>query len=86
MTSWAADIREYALSAAPVSYTHLDVYKRQREDDVCAVCVLHDLSLAGWFCDRIALMLEGSVYAFGTPVQVLTRENVLSVYGVDRCV
>ena len=28
-------------------------------------------------------MLEVSVYAFGTPAQVLTRENVLSVYGVD---
>ena len=54
-----------------------------REEGVCAVCVLHDLSLAGWFCDRIALMQRGGVYAFGAPAEVLTRANVLSVYDVD---
>lgn len=54
-----------------------------RERGVCAVCVLHDLSLAGWFCDRIALMHAGKVYACGAPIDVLTQANVRDVYGVD---
>lgn len=54
-----------------------------RERGVCAVCVLHDLSLAGWFCDRIALMRAGEVFAFGTPTEVLTGANIREVYGVD---
>lgn len=54
-----------------------------REEGVCAVCVLHDLSLAGWFCDSIALMQCGRVYACGAPGEVLTRDNIMSVYGVD---
>lgn len=53
-----------------------------REKDVCGVCVLHDLSLAGWFCDRIALMFNGSVYAYGSPADVLTKQAISDVYGI----
>lgn len=53
-----------------------------REDGVCGVCVLHDLSLAGWFCDKIALMHGGRVFAYGRPEEVLTGKNILAVYGV----
>ena len=52
--------------------------------DHCAVgIVTHDLALAAQFADRLVLMRSGSVYASGTPSEVLTRENIRSVYGCD---
>lgn len=45
--------------------------------------VLHDLNLAGRFCDRLCLMHEGKIVADGIPREVLTDENLASVYRVS---
>ena len=47
------------------------------------VVVLHDLSLAGAYADRVALMENGRIRAHGTPVEVLTEQLVAEVYAVD---
>ena len=46
------------------------------------VAVLHDLSLAARFCDRLVLLHEGKVHASGSPEDVLTGENLEEVYRV----
>ena len=51
-------------------------------DNACLV-VLHDLSLASRFCDRLYLMHEAVIVAEGTPAEVLSHENVRTVYGVE---
>jgi iron complex transport system ATP-binding protein len=43
--------------------------------------VAHDLTLAGAYCDRIALMDGGRIVATGTPSEVLTAETVRRIYG-----
>jgi iron complex transport system ATP-binding protein len=43
----------------------------------------HDLSLAGTLCDTIALMREGTIVASGPAGEVLTAENIRTVYGVE---
>ena len=49
----------------------------------CAVVVvLHDLSLAGAYADRIALVSAGRLEALGSPAEVLTAERVERVYGL----
>jgi iron complex transport system ATP-binding protein len=48
--------------------------------------VLHDLNLAGRYCDRLCLMHEGEIVADGVPRDVLSDENLARVYriGVRR--
>jgi iron complex transport system ATP-binding protein len=47
------------------------------------VVVLHDLVLAGRFCDRLVLLDQGKVLAAGTPAAVLTPENCARAYGIE---
>lgn len=47
------------------------------------LAVLHDVALASAFFERVALLDEGLLVADGTPADVLTRERVSDVYGVD---
>jgi len=46
------------------------------------VVVLHDLSLAGAYADRIALLAAGELMTVGTPAEVLTAELVERAYGL----
>lgn len=50
---------------------------------VGVLVVLHDLSLAAAYCDRIALLDEGRLIAAGLPSEVLTADVVARTYG-DR--
>jgi iron complex transport system ATP-binding protein len=59
----------------------LDVIKRlNRQDSLTVITVLHDLNLASEYCDRLALMDEGSLMATGTPHEVLTYQNIEKAY------
>jgi iron complex transport system ATP-binding protein len=46
------------------------------------VVVLHDLSLASRFCDRLALLERGSVLATGTPREVLSERLLALGFGI----
>ncbi|MEV0609925.1 heme ABC transporter ATP-binding protein [Polymorphospora rubra] len=47
------------------------------------VVVLHDLSLAAAYADRIALLAQGRVVADGSPAQVLTARQLTETYQHD---
>ena len=47
------------------------------------VVVLHDLSLAGAYADRVALLDRGRLRALGTPLEVLTEPLISEVYRLD---
>ena len=44
--------------------------------------ILHDLMLAANFADRVVLLKDGRTAADGAPEEVLTADNLLSVYGL----
>jgi iron complex transport system ATP-binding protein len=46
------------------------------------LAVLHDLSLATRFADRIVLLAEGRVAADGPPAEVMTQAQAGRVFGV----
>ncbi|GAB3818956.1 ABC transporter ATP-binding protein [Tessaracoccus terricola] len=45
--------------------------------------VLHDLTLAARFCDRLTLVVDGRIHCQGTPEHVLTAHHLRPAYGVD---
>ena len=46
------------------------------------VVVVHDLSVAAGYADRVAMVVEGKIAAVGSPREVITAERVSEVYGV----
>jgi len=51
-----------------------------------AVVVLHDLNLAAAFADRIALLGDRRLLAWGTPAEVLEEERLAVAYGIPIAV
>jgi len=59
------------------------VRDRCRNAGASAIVITHDLNLASEFADKIVLLKEGRVYGSGSTSDVLTKENVAEVYGVQ---
>jgi iron complex transport system ATP-binding protein len=53
------------------------------EEGVTVLAVLHDVTLASHFFERVMLLHEGRIVADGPPREVLSAERVRQVYGVD---
>ncbi|SOE01394.1 ABC transporter ATP-binding protein [Blastococcus haudaquaticus] len=53
----------------------------RRQDGLTVVSTLHDLTLAGQYADRLALLSDGRVVAEGTPADVLTAQALSTHYG-----
>ncbi len=56
------------------------------ERNAGAIVILHDLSLAARFCDRLVVLQEGRKIADGTPWEVLTPGNLRTAFGVEGLV
>lgn len=60
----------------------MDLLHREARGGALVVAVLHDLTLAARYCDRLLLIDQGRLVADGAPAQVLTAETLAAVYGV----
>lgn len=59
----------------------MDLLRRlNRENKITVIIILHDLNLAGEYCDRLMLMNAGYIHKFGSPIDVLTYQNIEEVY------
>lgn len=54
-----------------------------RERGLTIVMASHDINTASEFCDRLILLQGGRIYQMGTPKEVVTKENIESVYGCE---
>ncbi|MDT0614963.1 ABC transporter ATP-binding protein [Streptomyces lancefieldiae] len=60
----------------------LDVLALVAALPVTTVVALHDLNLAGMYCDHLVVLSQGRVVASGDPREVLTADLVAEVYRV----
>ena len=54
-----------------------------QEKGILIIMISHDLNIAAKYSDNMVMLSNGSIYAVGTPKEVLTKENIKAVYGVD---
>ncbi|MBR2254662.1 MAG: ABC transporter ATP-binding protein [Candidatus Methanomethylophilaceae archaeon] len=52
------------------------------EKQILVIMICHDINIAAKYSDEIMLLSAGSIYAMGTPEEVITEENLRAVYGV----
>ena len=54
-----------------------------RTKGMMVIMISHDINITAKYADRIILISDGKVYADGTPLEVLTKENIREVYDVE---
>ncbi|CEN76105.1 ABC transporter [[Clostridium] sordellii] len=68
---------------------HLDIkYQLQlmeivKDLGIEVIAAIHDLNIAAMYCDKIYVLKNGEIVAYGTPKDVLTKELIKEVYDVD---
>ncbi|MFA5928110.1 MAG: ABC transporter ATP-binding protein [Candidatus Margulisiibacteriota bacterium] len=62
----------------------LDLVKSlNRQDQLTALIVLHDINLAAAYCQRLLVLKDGQLFFDGLPKDFITLENLDNVYGVQ---
>lgn len=61
----------------------MQMVKSRTHGDRAVVVVVHDLSLAAAYADRIALIAEGRMSALGSAREVLTQDTLQAIYDVE---
>lgn len=54
-----------------------------RERGMMVIMISHDINITAKFADRIIMIHKGRIFSDGTPSEVLTKENLRTVYNVD---
>ena len=52
------------------------------EKQILIIMISHDINIAAKYADEIIMMHGGSIYAIGSPQEVITKDNMETVYGV----
>ena len=52
------------------------------EKQILIIMISHDINIAAKYADEVIMMHNGSIFAIGTPQEVITKENMEAVYGV----
>ena len=60
----------------------MNILKARATSNVGILVILHDLNLASHFADKIAIMKDGEIKAFGKPEEIMTDNFLTSIYEV----
>ncbi|MFB6290430.1 MAG: heme ABC transporter ATP-binding protein [Candidatus Bipolaricaulia bacterium] len=61
----------------------METVRSLKVEGLTVVAAIHDLNLAAQYADRVALLDEGRVRMLGEPREVLTKDNISEVFGVE---
>lgn len=64
----------------------LELTKQLTKEGVTVIMALHDLNLAARFCDKLVLLANGRVLAFGEPKDVFSPETLRESYQIHTAV
>lgn len=53
------------------------------ETGMLVIMICHDLNIAAKYSDKMIIMSKGTIYAIGTPEEVITAESIREVYDVN---
>lgn len=62
------------------------IYRLARLHELSVIAVIHDLTLASQYCDRLVVINDGHVVVTGSPQDVIHVDMVEAVYGARVCV
>lgn len=81
-------IADEPVAALDPRYQHevLGLLKRAADKGSTLLTVIHDLSLAALYCDRLIWMKDGRIVADGSPADTLTKDRLLDIFGIDAMV
>ncbi len=75
------------------SFSHLDINHQielmdivttiNRELGKLIILVSHNVNLAAEYCDRMILIKHGKIIADGSPLEIVTRENLQKLYNME---
>ncbi|MCR8746351.1 ABC transporter ATP-binding protein [Romboutsia lituseburensis] len=71
---------------------HLDIkYQLQlmnivKQLNIEVIAAIHDLNIAAMYCDKIYVLKDGEIVAYGKPNEILTKELIKNVYEVDATI
>ena len=60
----------------------MNILKARASSNVGILVILHDLNLASHFADKIAIMKDGEIKAFGKPEEIMKDDFLTSIYEV----
>jgi iron complex transport system ATP-binding protein len=80
-----------ALLDEPTAFLDLkhvtEIFRRFRqlcsERGLAVIATMHDLNAAALYADRVLLLKDGVAVAYGRPAEVMTADNLRSVYETD---
>jgi iron complex transport system ATP-binding protein len=64
----------------------MELLRQEARSGKLVVTVLHDLTMAARYCDRLLLIDDGRLIADGPPLEVLTAQRLRQVYGIEAAI
>lgn len=81
-------VADEPVAALDPRYQHdvVRIFSRAAAEKRCVLTVVHDLTLAARYADRLIWMKEGRIVADGSPAQTLTPERLREVFAIEAAV
>jgi iron complex transport system ATP-binding protein len=61
----------------------MELARRLADKGYCVICILHDINFASRFADKILMLKAGKKVAIGSPLEVISCENIHETFSIN---